>query len=126
MDEIACNTHVHYVEQCMNVPYRYELEMSGKIIDNNAKCVDATHKLFVTYKDVQPDVPREFYQEMVDENKMKKVVVGKASVSCFGERDAYEKARQWLERDINCFIKKPYTELPLVKEFEYGNVVAVI
>ena len=126
MDEILCNTHLHYVEEYVQVPYRYNLPMNGKIIDKDGKVYEDTHELFVTYKSVIPSVPRDFYNELEQENKMKRVMVGNASISCFDERTLFQKELQWLEKDINCFIAERYDKYPLVKDFPYGNVKAVL
>ena len=93
-DELVCNTHLHYVEECVRVPS----DAGGQ---------------------------REFYDELIRENKMKKVKVGDSSVSCFKEPDIYEHEKKYLEKDINYFLGEPYDSHPLVKEFEYGGVVTV-
>lgn len=124
-DELICNTHLHYVEECVNVPYRYHLSMTGNIIDSDGVVSTATHKLFVTYRDVITGGHREFYDELISENRMKKVFVGNSSVSCFREPDIYEHEKKYLEKDISYFLAEPYDTHPLVKEFEYGGVVAV-
>ncbi len=124
-DELICNTHLHYVEECVNVPYRYHLSMTGNIIDPDGVVSTDTHKLFVTYRDVITGGHREFYDELISENRMKKVFVGSSSVSCFREPDIYEHEKKYLEKDISYFLAEPYDTHPLVKEFEYGGVVAV-
>lgn len=124
-DELHCNTHLHYVEECMNVPYRYHLPMTGNIIDADGVVRTVTHKLFVTYRDVIPGGHREFYDALISENKMKKVFVGNSSVSCFRECDIYEHEKKYLVKDINYFLVEPYDKHPLVKEFEFGGVTAV-
>lgn len=126
VDEIICNTHLHYAEEYVQVPYRYNLPMSGKIIDASGNAYDDVHELFVTYKHVTPSVPRSFYDELMGENNMKKEIVGNASVSCFNEKILFEKEVKWLEQDVNCFIAEPYDKYPLVKDFPYGNVKAVL
>lgn len=126
VDEIICNTHLHYVEEYVQVPYRYNLPMSGKIIDADGNIYDDVHELFVTYKHVIPSVPRSFYDELMMENNMKKMIVGNASVSCFDERTLFEKEVTWLEKDINSFIAEPYDKYPLLKDFPYGDVKAVL
>lgn len=126
VDELNCNTHLHYVEACFQVPYRYNLPMKGKIIDAQGNSFEDEHQLFVTYKYVQPCVKRALYDELTKEGKMKKVSVGNASISCFDELTLYEKEMEWLRRDVNCFIAEPYEKYPLVKEFPYGNVTAVL
>lgn len=124
-DELHCNTHLHYVEEFMNVPYRYHLSMTGNIIGYDGAKTPDTHKLFVTYKHVTPGGHREFYEELIQKNKMKKVFVGDSSISCFKEEDIFEHEKNYLEKNINYFIVEPYDKYPLVKEFEYGGVCAV-
>ncbi len=124
-DELNCNTHLHFVEEYMKVPYRYHLAMTGQIIDYNGIAKQDTHKLFVTYKHVIPSGHREFYDELIQENKMKKVFVGNSSISCFREEDIFEHEKKYLEKDINYFIAEPYDKYPLIKEFEYGGVCSV-
>lgn len=124
-DELVCNTHVHYVEECVNVPYRYHLPMTGDVIDSNGVARTVTHKLFVTYRDVIPGGHREFYDELMSQDKMKKVSVGNSSISCFKEPDIYAHETEYLKKDVNYFLSEPYDTHPLVKEFEYGGVVSV-
>lgn len=124
-DELICNTHLHYVEESVNVPYRYHLPMTGNIITADGVARTVTHKLFVTYRDVIPGGHREFYDELIQENKMKKVFVGNSSISCFKEPDIYEHEKKYLQKDINYFLEEPYDKHPLAKEFEFGGVVAV-
>lgn len=124
-DELMCNTHLHYVEECENVPYRYHLSMTGNVVDSEGLKRTVTHKLFVTYRDVIPGGHREFYDELIHQNRMKKVFVGNSSVSCFKESDIYEHEKKYLAKDINYFLCEPYDRHPLVKEFEFGGVVAV-
>lgn len=124
-DELVCNTHLHYVEECVRVPYRYHLPMTGNIIDPKGVVRTDTHKLFVTYRDVITGGQREFYDALIRENKMKKVKVGDSSVSCFKEPDIYEHEKKYLKKDISYFLGEPYDSHPLVKEFEYGGVVTV-
>jgi aminoglycoside 3-N-acetyltransferase len=124
-DELICNTHLHYVEECVNVPYRYHLSMTGNIIDPDGNARKVTQKLFVTYRDVITGGHREFYDELISENRMKKVFLGESSISCFREPDIYEHEKKYLKKDINYFLAEPYDTHPLVKEFEYGGVVAV-
>ena len=125
VDEIICNTHLHYVEEQLQVPYRYHLAMSGKITDYEGNVVDKEQKLFVTYKHVTPGANRAFYDELTEKGQMKKVYLGGSSVSCFKEADVYALEKQYLQRDINSFLVEPYDKYPLIKEFTYGGVDSV-
>lgn len=120
-----CHTHMHYVEEKLRVPYRYDKEFEGHIIDKNGKIRKDRHILYVKYRDVLPCVPPEFEEELVAQGILLKQRVGDSSVSCFTEKAAYEKTVEWLTRDVNCFLAEPYDTKPLVKEYSYGNVTTV-
>ncbi len=120
-----CHTHMHYVEEKLRVPYRYDKEFEGHIIDKDGNVREDKHILYVKYRDVLPSVPSTFEKELIEQGLFMKRGVGNSSVSCFTENVAYDKAVEWLTRDINCFLAEPYDTKPLVKEYSYGNVTTV-
>ncbi len=120
-----CHTHMHYVEEKLRVPYRYDLELEGHIIDVNGDIRDDKHILYVKYRDVMPCVPPAFEKELIDQGLFLKEQLGDSAVSCFTEKAAFDKAVEWLTRDVNCFLAEPYDTKPLVKEYSYGNVTTV-
>ena len=120
-----CHTHMHYVEEKLRVPYRYDMEFEGNIIDANGVSRPDKHILYVKYRDVLPCVPPSFEQELINEGLFNKKEVGNSSIACFTEQAAYGKAVEWLTRDVNCFLAEPYDMKPLVKEYSYGNVTTV-
>lgn len=120
-----CHTHMHYVEEKLRVPYRYDMEFEGHIIDCDGNVREDKRILYVKYRDVLPCVPPAFEQEMIEEGLFLKKEIGNSAVSCFTEKTAYDKAVEWLTRDVNCFLAEPYDTKPLVKEYSYGNVTTV-
>ncbi len=120
-----CHTQMHYVEEKLRVPYRYDKEFTGHIIDADGNIREDKHTLYVKYRDVLPCVPPTFEQELMEQGLFLKKKVGDANVSSFTEKAAYEKAVEWLTRDVNCFLAEPYDTKPLVKEYSYGNVTTV-
>ncbi|MCI8963357.1 MAG: AAC(3) family N-acetyltransferase [Eubacterium sp.] len=120
-----CHTQMHYVEEKLRVPYRYDKEFEGHIIDREGNKREDKHILYVKYRDVLPCVPPAFEQELIDQGLFLKQKVGDSSVSCFTEKTAYDKAVEWLTKDVNCFLAEPYDTKPLVKEYSYGNVTTV-
>lgn len=120
-----CHTHMHYVEEHLRVPYRYDKKFEGHIIDYDGNCTEDERILYVKYRDVQPGVPPAFEEELIKQHLLLKEKVGESSVACFTEKAAYEQAVEWLQRDINCFLLEPYDTKPLVKEYSYGNVTTV-
>ncbi|MCH5265268.1 MAG: AAC(3) family N-acetyltransferase [Lachnospiraceae bacterium] len=120
-----CHTHMHYVEEKLRVPYRYDKEFEGHIIDKEGNIREDKHILYVKYRDVIPCVPPSFEKELIEQGVFLKQAVGDSYVSSFTEKAAYDKAVEWLTRDVNCFLAEPYDSKPLVKEYSYGNVTTV-
>lgn len=120
-----CHTQMHYVEEKLRVPYRYDMEFEGNIIDENGVSRPDKRILYVKYRDVLPDVPPSFEQELIDEGLFLKKKVGNSAIACFTEQAAYDKEVEWLTKDVNCFLAEPYDTKPLVKEYSYGNVTTV-
>ena len=120
-----CHTQMHYVEEKLRVPYRYDMKFEGNIIDENGVSTPDAHILYVKYRDVLPCVPPSFEQELINEGLFLKKKVGNSSIACFTEQAAYDKEVEWLTRDVNCFLAEPYDTKQLVKEYSYGNVTTV-
>lgn len=120
-----CFTHMHYIEEINNVPYRYNKKFSGNIIDEKGMCVEDTYTLYVKYRDVIPVVPKSFEEELVKQGKYIKVEFGDSTIGCFTEKDSFEATVKWLNDDINCFLDESYDTHPLVKEYKFGDVTTV-
>lgn len=120
-----CCTYLHYVEEQLRVPYRYDKEFSGKVIDENGNETQETYILYVKYKDVIPMTPVGFEQHLIKNNYCKKIALGDSYISCMRENDIYNEIKNWLETDVNSFLARPYDETPLIKEYQYGNVTTV-
>ena len=120
-----CFTHMHYVEECLGVPYRYNRNFNGTIINENGYIYEDTYTLFVKYKFVKPKIPVAFDTHLISNHSLNKVQLGNAYIQCISEIDAYNETANWLENDINCFLSEPYDKCPLVKEYNYGNVTTV-
>ena len=71
-----CHTQMHYVEEKLRVPYRYDMKFEGNIIDENGVSTPDAHILYVKYRDVLPCVPPSFEQELIDEGLFLKKKVG--------------------------------------------------
>lgn len=122
---LECNTHSHYVEERLRVPYRYDMEFEGNIVDKEGNIKHDKRILFVKYRDVIPCGSLSFENELLEQGILLKKRVGDAYVSCLKEEDSYNKIAEWLKKDVNCFLAEPYDTKPLVKEYSYGNVTTV-
>jgi aminoglycoside 3-N-acetyltransferase len=120
-----CFTHMHYVEEQLNVPYRYNKSFTGKIINQDGESEIVTYNLFVKYRDIIPVVPDSFEEELIKKGIYKKEKSGDRFVGCFTEKDSYQATVEWLEKDINGFLGEAYNFIPFIKEYSYGNVTTV-
>lgn len=120
-----CFTYQHYVEEQLRVPYRYDKEFTGTVIDLEGKAKEVTYTLYVKYRDVIPYTPPEFVEELIGQGYLRKVALGNSFVSCFSEVDAYRETASRIEADVNYFLAEAYDTKPLVKEYSYGNVTTV-
>ena len=120
-----CGTHMHYVEEQLNVPYRYNMDFYGKMIDYEGNITDEHRVLFVKYRDVLPSVPQSFEDELIESNMMKYCKLGKTGIYTISEDDMYSSIYKHLADNVNAFLAEPYDTHPLVKEYSYGNVTTV-
>ena len=120
-----CFTYQHYVEEKLRVPYRYDKEFTGKIINQEGSEKEETYTLYVKYRDVIPYTPPEFEEMLVKQGYLKKAELGNSLVSCFSEKDAYRETELRIRENVNYFLAEPYDTKPLVKEYSYGNVTTV-
>lgn len=115
-----CFTYVHYVEKMRDVPYRFDMEFEGRMIDEKGKeiqCVQSIHTACFGVK------PAEFYyfeDYLEDNGLLKKRKLGDKAVSCIFEKDAYREINGKLEKDINYFLEQPFTEKDLLHQYTMG------
>ena len=120
-----CFTYQHYVEEQLRVPYRYDKEFTGKIINQEGIEKDVTYTLYVKYRDVIPYTPPEFEEQLMKQGYLRRVELGNSHVSCFNETDAYRETALRIKENVNYFLAESYDTNPLVKEYSYGNVTTV-
>ena len=80
-------TFMHYVEQCMNVPYRYMKNFTSMYIEENGETSERTYSMYVRDLQTNPinDMPEEFLEingvaqmAMVDKIRLKVIDLDKA------------------------------------------------
>ncbi len=121
-----CFTYMHYVEERLHVPYRYNKVFSGKIIDENGEVKAVDYELFVRYKGVIPVVPSELDDNLMANGFIKKVKLGNGIVSCIEERGAYAEIEKIINDDIFSFSQEHYEDVSVLeKEYQYGNVISL-
>ena len=120
-----CGTHMHYVENVLKVPYRYDMEFNGKVIDENGTYHDDKRIIFVKYQDIIPCVPASFEDMLIQNGYMNCVPVGANALYSITEDDLYREVFQALSHDVNAFLAEPYDTHPPVKNYQYGHVTTV-
>lgn len=120
-----CGTYMHYVEEVLRVPYRYDMDFYGKMTDYDGNTTQEHRILYVKYRDVIPAVPISFENMLVEKGKMLYCPLGASGVYSITEEIMYKECKKALSDDVNAFLAEPYTTHPLVKEYSYGNVTTV-
>lgn len=115
-----CFTYLHYIEKMLDVPYRYDQGFSGKIIDYEGKEIEKTQYIHTACYGVEPKNFYCFEDYLQDKGKYKKVKLGDKHVGCIDEKNAYSEIVDMINRDINYFLVKPYTEADLEHKYTKG------
>ena len=119
-----CFTYTHYVEKCLEVPYRYDRELTGAVAADGAEH-DETWTLFVRYGGVQPTTSLKFVDLMRREGVMREVACGNSFISCIAEPAGYAAIENRLQQDIDYFLETPYPRGQRDKRFHPNNMVAL-
>jgi aminoglycoside 3-N-acetyltransferase len=117
-----CLTYSHYVEERLNVPYRYNRAFTGSITDGERTWQD-TSQLFVRYKGVVPSSRGMLEKELLGSGLLRKVVCGASSIACVSEPDAYGTIVAHLSADISCYLEADPGDRNT--EFSVSNMVAL-
>jgi aminoglycoside 3-N-acetyltransferase len=102
-----CMTYVHYVEERRGVPYRYNRDFTGNIVDA-AGSTEETYTLYVRYRGVVPSERGELEQCLLDRNLMVKERCGDSFVSVVGESEVFQTVMESLDRNIDALLAEPY------------------
>lgn len=118
-----CFTYTHYIENCLNVPYRYDREFRGIVVDGEQK-TEEKYNLFIRYKDVVPTSKNEYEQFLINNNYMLHSSCGNSTISCVDEKISFTTLCEKIHSNINYMLDSPYPN-NLEKEFEFHRMVAL-
>lgn len=119
-----CFTYTHYVEERVQVPYRYDRPFTGAIVDGGREYQD-TYNLYVRYSGVVPESTTKFEDFLVDTGLMKKVACGDNFVSSVAEPVAYDAIAGKIRDNGEYFLAAP---APAHKDTQFavkGEMVAL-
>ena len=120
-----CFTYMHYLEWLAGVPYRYDRDFTGDVIDNG-QTTTVTKKLFVRYNGVIPNNASYTYGDLLHEqNYLTRCSLGDSSVSSVALEPARDLYLELLNEDPNYFITEPFDRNRVTDEFVAHNMVAL-
>lgn len=120
-----CFTYMHFIEERVNVPYRYNRIFTGNIT-NNGYSFDDSYQLFVRYHNVIPGSGACIYENiLLERNQAKKIKLGDGCCSITDEVSSYSTYLELITRYPNFFLKDLYNEVLTTKEFEVCNMVSL-
>jgi aminoglycoside 3-N-acetyltransferase len=124
-----CFTYTHYVEERLRVPYRYDRDFTGTIIDgehrDGEQRREETYTLYVRYKGVVPEASTKFEDFLVQDGLMKKVACGDNFISSIAEPVAYDTIAGKLRDDAGYFLAAPAPEHKDTRFELQGEMVAL-
>ncbi len=115
-----CFTYVHYVEKMLNVPYRFDMHFSGKIISENGQEQECKQSIHTACYGVKPAEYYYFEDYLEKEGYLKKTILGDKLIACISEKDAYREIKSMIEENIHYFLEKPFEEKDLVHRYTMG------
>lgn len=115
-----CFTYVHYVEKMLDVPYRFDMPFSGKIIDEYGNVYDKTQYMHTACYGVKPADYYYFEDYLESKGFLEKRPLGDKTIACISEKDAYREIVSKLQEDINYFLEVPFKKEDLVHRYTKG------
>ncbi len=120
-----CFTFLHYVEAIYNVPYRYNKEFEGNIIDENGLKSQESYLLYTLYDTVIPYVKIDFQNHLENKGILNKFSLGEKELFLIKGKSVFEETIKCLDKDINLLLARPYDSYELGTSYVYGNVNSV-
>ena len=117
-----CFTYTHYVEERLDVPYRYRRSFHGRITDGSSSWED-TFELFVRYKGVVPSPVGKLETALLQRGLLHKEVCGDSSISWVDEQAGYATIYEHLTRDTLAYIQEDPGDRD--QTFEVDRMVAL-
>ncbi|PWW08320.1 aminoglycoside N3'-acetyltransferase [Paenibacillus cellulosilyticus] len=116
-----CFTYIHYLEDVMRVPYRFDMHFNGTVIDAGGNNFDDEYILYAGCAGVKPACSYYFEDYLLEKGLLQKTHIGIKPITCISEEDAYREIRNKIETNVHYFLEQPYTEADLVHEYTKGK-----
>ena len=121
-----CFTYMHYLEWVAKVPYRYNKNFQGLIIENEKEEL-VNYDLFVRYNNILPntETTKMYKNLLMEKNSLKIHDLGNSSISAVDEYTARSVYLELLASDPNFFIHGEFNESEADKNFVANKMVAL-
>lgn len=116
----SCFTYLHYVEKMLGVPYRYDQEFRGNIIEEDGSKTPAMQYINTACLGVKPAEFHYFEDELHRKGLLAKERLGNSYAAAISEKDAYEQISRKLRENICYFLERPFTDADLVHKYTMG------
>lgn len=120
---LMCFTYLHYVEECVNVPYRYLRRFKGNVIEDGME-KEKEIELYVRYNGVTATLPAGFMQELVQRGIVRVENIGDSEISVADEKTSYEYIYEMLKKNPYICAIMPEDD-KMTKEYIYGDVTTM-
>lgn len=112
-----CFTYTHYLEAIVGVPYRYNREFSGVVVNNGFECPTSVF-LYSTYANCRLTPLPVVHDRMEKAGMLHKGRIGDGAICCFNERDGYDTVVGMLREDPLCLTDRTFD--PTEKDTRYN------
>jgi aminoglycoside 3-N-acetyltransferase len=119
-----CMTYVHFVEERLRVPYRYDRDFTGSITDATSTSRE-TFTLFVRYRGIVPSTNGALEKLLLKRGLMKRAPCGDTFLSAVDEPAVFDTLSECLAEDIDYLLEGPHPRGPLDRHFEAHDMVAL-
>ena len=116
-----CFTYIHYMEDMLRVPYRFDMPFTGTIVDSAGNSYEDRYTLYAGCAGVKPGCSYYFEDYLIEQGLLKKIFLGNNPITCITEKDAYREIKGKLESNINYFLQQPFTKEDLLHEYIKGK-----
>lgn len=111
-----CFTYSHFIEERLNVPYRYNQDFTGKITDASGKTYEDTYQFFVRCKDVVAGTNPTITENAYKNNALKEVQVGDSFLYTYDKDKITDIYVKGIKEDINFMLGAPLPK-ELIKKY---------
>jgi aminoglycoside 3-N-acetyltransferase len=120
-----CFTYMHYMEEKLKVPYRYNKKYSGNVI-NGSELKNEEYNLFVRFGNVFAGEGSYIYENILLEQKIAlREKIGDSAITIVEEKDAFRVYEKLLIQSPSFFIKEIFEESDKTQHIPVNNMISL-